>query len=141
MTLQSTPCVFLVDDDEDDRFLVQQVFKQYNPEFTLKSFFNGQELLNALAVTTRLPKLVLLDLNMPFMGGLEALAFLRKDAKYDTMPIVILTTSDNYADKQRATELKANDFFTKPGAIDELNQLLLKLRHKWLIDQNTTNPV
>ncbi|MCK8494829.1 response regulator [Spirosoma sp. RP8] len=107
----------------------------------MKSFFNGQELLNALAVTTRLPKLVLLDLNMPFMGGLEALAFLRKDAKYDTMPIVILTTSDNYADKQRATELKANDFFTKPGAIDELNQLLLKLRHKWLIDQNTTNPV
>ncbi len=94
---------------------------------------NGVELLDALAAVELLPALVLLDLNMPVMGGLEALALIRKEPKYDSLPVVILTTSNQTIDQQRALELGANGFVTKPLLLQEYNQLILTLRKQWLI--------
>jgi len=126
-------CVFLVDDDEDDRFLIQQVFKQYSPDCNLKDLGNGEELLDALTQASSLPSLILLDLNMPLMGGLEALERIRKNPIYDAVPVVILTTSDHPQDKQQATALGANSFLIKPVSIEGLNQLVLQLKKDWLM--------
>jgi CheY-like chemotaxis protein len=128
-----TPCVFVVDDDEDDQFLIQHVFGHHSPECRINSIMNGVELLDALAAVELLPALVLLDLNMPVMGGLEALALIRKEPKYDSLPVVILTTSNQTIDQQRALELGANGFVTKPLLLQEYNQLILTLRKQWLI--------
>lgn len=125
-------CVFLVDDDEDDRFLVKEVFKQSSPECKLRLLSNGEELIQALAQTDHLPSLVLLDINMPFMGGMEALKIIRQNPAYDTIPIIMLTTSDQLSDRQQATMLKANGFITKPPTLQQLNNEVLRLKRDWL---------
>lgn len=132
MTSLPAECVFLVDDDEDDRFLIHQIFKQLSPQCVLKLIPNGRQLLEALKQTSKLPTLILLDLNMPLMGGFEALASIRQQSSYDAIPVIILTTSDQAADRQQAIALKADGFMTKPVTIEELNQLVLQLRHTWL---------
>jgi CheY-like chemotaxis protein len=126
-------CVYLVDDDEDDRFLVQQVFKQTSPECTLRLLGNGEELIQALTQAESLPSLILLDVNMPFMGGMEALRIIRENPAYDRVPIVMLTTSDQLSDRQQATSLKANGFITKPPTLQQLNHEIMRLRQDWLL--------
>ncbi|MFD1142625.1 response regulator [Larkinella insperata] len=126
-------CVFLVDDDEDDQFLLQQVFHQYSPECQIRLLSNGVELIEALETINSLPALVMLDLNMPYMSGFEALEAIRKDEKYQSLPIVILTTSDQQIDQQRAIQLGANDFITKPTLLADYSQVVLRLRKQWLV--------
>ncbi|GAB4036173.1 response regulator [Spirosoma gilvum] len=125
-------CVFLVDDDEDDRFLVQEVFKQYSPECRLKHIPDGTELLLALETALSLPTLILLDLNMPLMSGFEALRLIRQQPRYNAIPVVILTTSDQEADRQASIDLKADGFITKPVTVEGLAQVVLHLRQEWL---------
>ncbi|WP_460639979.1 response regulator [Larkinella harenae] len=125
-------CVYVVDDDEDDQFLLQQAFGQHSPGCELKMLSNGQQLLDALEDSTQLPALVLLDLNMPFMGGFEALAQIRDIPAYDSLPVVILTTSSQPDDRQRAHQLGANGFVTKPFLLQEYSQLMILLRQKFL---------
>ncbi|GAB3252138.1 response regulator [Larkinella harenae] len=126
-------CVFIVDDDEDDQFLIQQVFQLYSPECRIKLLSNGVELIEALEQARKLPALVILDLNMPYMGGMEALELIRQKNVLNTLPIVILTTSDQQIDQQRALRLGANGFVTKPTMLEGYNQLILKIRKEWLL--------
>jgi CheY-like chemotaxis protein len=132
MVQVSTDCVFIVDDDEDDRFLVQQIFEQQSPESELRSLVNGAELLQTLAESSSLPDLILLDLNMPVMSGLETLERVRQNPAYASVPIVILTTSDQAVDKQRAARLRADGFITKPPTIKQYNEIVLNLKRDWL---------
>lgn len=118
----------MVDDDEDDQFLVSQVLTQHTPGSSVQMLSDGEELLAALTQTKPLPDLVLLDLNMPRMGGLEALKHIREDRAYDGMPIVILTTSDSDADRQQARALRATDYLVKPGTLDDMNRLILMVK-------------
>ncbi|RYC69499.1 MULTISPECIES: response regulator [Spirosoma] len=133
MPHRNKDCVFIVDDDEDDLFIIQQVFSQYSPECQLKPLTSGMALLDALAEAPALPNLILLDLNMPQMSGLETLAHLRQHKTYATIPVVVLTTSDHARDKQQAAQLKASGFITKPSTIEQYNKVVLKLRQDWLL--------
>lgn len=130
--MPTAPCVFLVDDDEDDVFLLQRVFAQHSPICLLEPLADGEHLLKALSQARMLPRLILLDLNMPVMGGLEALRLIRRQPRYDAISIVILTTSDQDADQHRAAEWGANGFLTKPSTLEGLNQMVLRLRMNWL---------
>ncbi|MGF7213973.1 CheY-like chemotaxis protein [Spirosoma lacussanchae] len=133
MAHRTKECVFIVDDDEDDLFIIQQVFSQYSPECQLKPLTSGTALLDALAEAPALPDLILLDLNMPQMSGLETLAHLRQHTTYSSIPVVVLTTSDHARDKQQAAQLKASGFITKPSTIEQYNKVVLKLRQDWLL--------
>lgn len=124
--------IFVVDDDEDDQFLIRHVLKQHTPDSSVRVLQDGEELLIALAEEELLPSLVLLDVNMPRMGGLEALRHIRAERSYDRLPIVILTTSDSEADRQQATSLQATDYLVKPGTIDQMNRLILTVKQQWL---------
>lgn len=127
------PCVFIVDDDEDDQFLLQRIFRQYSSECRLNILNNGLELLDALSKSSSLPALVLLDLNMPYLGGFEALAQIRQDPRFDSLPVVILSTSQQPEDQLKARELKANGFMTKPSVMQEYSRLMLILRRDFLL--------
>ncbi|NEU70198.1 response regulator [Spirosoma agri] len=124
--------ILLVDDDEDDQFLVQQVIKQYSPDSSIDVLGDGEQLLDALEQSPRLPDLVLLDLNMPRMGGLEALGHIRANEAYEHLPIIILTTSDSSQDRQQAQRLQATDYLVKPGNTQQMNQLVLAIKRQWL---------
>ncbi|GAB3756856.1 response regulator [Spirosoma pomorum] len=128
----SLPIVFVADDDEDDRYLLRLCFTRHAPAYRLHFSVNGKELLADLAKQLVVPGLLLLDLNMPFMGGLEALERLRSTPRYATMPIVILTTSNNPDDKRKALALGATNFITKPISQPELAKIVVQLCNQWL---------
>ena len=126
--------VILVDDDEDDRFLFQQAFRAYTPNYLLQALENGVELFQHLEDSLALPALIILDLNMPLLDGFEVLSRLRTHPTYCLIPIVILTTSDAETDRRRAQELGANRLLTKPPSLQELTLLVARLEQEWLVN-------
>jgi CheY-like chemotaxis protein len=90
--------VLMVDDDKENCLLAKEAFSKSGATANFLYVGNGIELMDYLSRHTKsepdgLPDLILLDLNMPFMNGLEALRKIRVDQKFDNIPIVILTTS------------------------------------------------
>ncbi|RZK36973.1 MAG: response regulator [Hymenobacter sp.] len=126
------PCVFIADDDEDDRYLLAKAFEQHNPQCRLQFVEDGLALLDALAKNQSQPYLILLDLNMPRLNGFEALQHLRANPLYQHTPIVILTTSSSDRDRQQAQALGANELITKPLDLAKLGQVVIRLRSEWL---------
>lgn len=124
--------IVLVDDDPDDQDLVSNLLHEFSPESVIKSLNNGEELLQALQQWAVLPTLILLDLNMPRMNGLEALERIRTEERYRALPIIILTTSENPQHRQRAKELQANGYTIKPATINDFNRLILDIKQQWL---------
>ena len=127
--------VFIADDDEDDRMLLRYSFAKYSPECHLLFAEDGLALLNALSESKTEPCLIILDLNMPRINGLEALQLLRHSPLYANKPIVILTTSNDTVDRQHAFALGANEFLTKPLTMDLMGRMILHLRKTWQLDQ------
>jgi DNA-binding response OmpR family regulator len=130
----STPsnCIWLVDDDEDDLMLMQAAFQNVAPDVHIKTLHDGEELLPELQGTAASPSLILLDLNMARISGFEALANLRSAGPYNYLPIVMLTTSSNPADKVHSKELGASDYCTKPSNFHDLSALARDLIRQWL---------
>jgi len=135
MNKSATHSVFIADDDEDDRLLLQYAFAQHSPECKLLFAEDGLALLDALAPVDYIPCLIILDLNMPRLNGFEALQVLRNSPLYAHIPIVILTTSNEATDRQYAYELGANEFITKPLSLDLLGGTVRHLRKAWHLDK------
>ena len=127
--------VFIADDDEDDRLLLKYAFAQHSPECHLVFAEDGLALLDALVQIDSEPCLIILDLNMPRLNGLEALQVLRNNSRYAQVPVVILTTSSEVTDRMHAYALGANDFLTKPLSMDSLGQTVRHLRKTWHLDE------
>jgi CheY-like chemotaxis protein len=104
--------VLVVDDNDDHRFLTRRALAQ-SPEVTLLFARDGEEALLVCRGPTR-PDLVLLDIKMPRKDGFEVLAALRADPRTASLPVVMLTSSENGGDVARAKALGADDYVTKP---------------------------
>lgn len=135
MTTQPQHSVFIADDDEDDRLLLQLAFAQHSPECNLIFTEDGLTLLEALAQEPAEPCLIILDLNMPRLNGFEALQQLRHSPLYASVPVVILTTSTQAADRKQAFGLGASEFLTKPLNLTSLGQLVVHLRQQWHLEE------
>ena len=115
----STVTILLVEDDDVDIMNVQRAFKKSHMSNPLHVVNNGVEALAALrgdgvpAITPQ-PKIILLDLNMPKMNGIEFLTELRADPKLKTISVFILTTSDDDRDKVAAYNLNVAGYILKP---------------------------
>ncbi len=128
----SSGSVWLVDDDEDDLMLMQTAFNCLDARLTIKTLLDGEELVPHLQETSDSPRLVVLDLNMRRMGGLKTLQVVRSIAKYSQLPVVVVTTSSNPADKRNSVAFGANDYYTKPASFDELTGLANLLIQRWV---------
>lgn len=110
--------IVVADDDVDDQALVKEGFEDCRAQVVIESVFNGLELMDYLLKRARYkhhkitPDLILLDLNMPLMDGFNVLREIRDTTKL-TIPIYIITTSQNKADKEKALKLGASGFFSK----------------------------
>ncbi len=78
------------------------------------------------------PDLILLDLNLPRLDGRELLAVVKADEALNTIPIVILTTSDAEADILRSYQLQANVYLSKPVPLDAFQSLVRSINDFWL---------
>ena len=129
--MKDTFNVLIVDDDEDDLFLVKTAFERDSQRYRLEFASNGHDLLKIMARSQFLPDLILLDLNMPVMNGFEVLKHLKNSPLYQHIPVIVLTTSTNESDINRAYELGANTFITKPIYHQALTDLAGQIRLYW----------
>ncbi|MBO0937004.1 response regulator [Fibrella sp. HMF5335] len=128
----STRCVWLVDDDDEDLLLMRAAFNSVDPGIEIRTMADGDELLPQLQRTQPFPDLILIDLNMIYVDGFEALRQVRALSQFSHLPVVVLTTSSNVADRQKSTALGADDFHTKPDSFTDLAQLARDLTRQWL---------
>ena len=127
----SIPIVWVVDDDEDDQQFIRSAFIDGQPSIAVLSLSDGAELLPNLVDCVELPRLILLNINMPRKNGFETLEELRRVPELAHLPVVMLTTSSAEADRSRAMALGANQFLTKPLTYDQLRQLARELSQEW----------
>jgi CheY-like chemotaxis protein len=113
--------------------LVEEALKAQAMRYTMTHFKDGVEALNALtneAISAAIPDVIVLDLNMPRMGGLELLATLKRNRILQDVPVAILTSSLQPEEKEQARRLGANRFVRKPVDLyDFLDQVGNALRH------------
>ena len=133
--------ILICDDDEDDRMLTQKAIEGAHISNTLRFVEDGEELLDYLHQRGRYggetglaprPGLILLDLNMPRMGGREALKLIKGDYTLSDIPIVVLSTSSNDEDVVRSYQLGVNSFITKPVTFTGLVEAMHVLGRYWL---------
>ena len=121
MKPQTGNLIFIVDDDPDDRQLILDAFLKNNREFDFVFINSAVELLSRLNhIENDFPNLLILDLNMPGIMGLQALKEIRANKKFSQIPIVILTTSTLNTDRKMSYELGASCFLTKPDSFSTM---------------------
>ena len=117
--------VVYADDDQDDLELVKDAFTQYTRNVEVLTFLNGSE---ALAYLMKLsdediiPCLIILDINMPILNGKEALQRIRFMERFNSVPIVLFTTSSQPTDKAFAQQYNAG-FITKPIELKQMEYI------------------
>jgi len=132
--------ILLVDDDELDIMNVQRAFKKNNIINPLFVAHNGLEALEMLRSTEpgAMPKerrLVVLDLNMPRMNGLEFLRELRGDPELHALTVIVLTTSDDERDKVEAFNLNVAGYIVKPVTFIAFVEAMAALNKYWSINE------
>ncbi len=132
--------VLLVEDDLNDIFLVKRAFKMAHLQNPLQVVTDGQEAVLYLRgngkyadrQTHPLPKLIVMDIKMPRRTGFEVLEWLRgSDRPLRRIPVVIVSSSHNPQDINRAYELGANAYMVKPVNFKEVEHLFESITHYW----------
>jgi CheY-like chemotaxis protein len=128
--------ILLVEDDEVDVMNVKKAFKKNNVTNPLFVCNNGLEALNFLRGNrdpsiTEIPKIILLDLNMPKMGGIEFLREIRKDEKLKNISVFIMTTSNEDKDKVDAFDLNVAGYILKPLSMERFIEAVSTLNNYW----------
>ena len=129
--------ILLVEDDELDVMNVRRAFKKNNIINPLYVAGNGLEALEMLqsGVVPGDRRLILLDLNMPKMGGIEFLRALRADPNLHRMTVVVLTTSDEERDRVEAYNLNVAGYILKPVTLLAFVELMATLNKYWSVNE------
>lgn len=139
MTDQHT--ILLVEDNHKDVMLVQRALRKANVTTTLKVVTDGDAAVAYLSgqgdygdrTQYPLPVLILLDLKLPRRSGDEVLAWLRQQPGLKRIPVVVLTTSREYADVNQIYDLGVNAYLVKPVSFDALVEIVQTLNLHWVI--------
>jgi CheY-like chemotaxis protein len=127
--------ILLVEDDEVDVMNVQRAFKKNNIRNPLFIAGNGVEALEILR-GDGMPadrRIILLDLNMPRMNGIEFLRELRTDPQLAHTPVVVLTTSNDERDKVEAYNLNVAGYLLKPVTFNNFCEVMAALNKYWTL--------
>jgi CheY-like chemotaxis protein len=130
--MQKSKPLMLIDDDLVDAHSVKRALVEIGVVVDLVHLSNGEEALNYLrSEVNPKPCLILLDLNMPKMNGLEFLQEIKKDQVLCRIPIVVLTTSSDQTDIQTAFARGGVGYMTKPLDYDKFVQIIEAVSKYW----------
>jgi len=126
--------ILLVEDNPDDEKLTLRALKKNNIANPVEVARDGEAALGLLLDTDRpLPGLVLLDLRLPKVGGLEVLKRMRANEACRMVPVVILTSSKEESDLVRGYSLGANSYIRKPVDFQQFSEAVRQLGMYWLV--------
>jgi len=139
--LKKSKIILLVEDNPDDITMTRRALKKNNILNELVVAEDGAEALDYLFGTGKYsgrdagitPQVVILDLNLPKMGGLEVLKRLRSDERTSMLPVVVLTTSNEDRDRIESYRLGTNSYVRKPVDFDQFSQAVQQLGLYWLL--------
>lgn len=129
--------ILLVEDNPADIRLTQEALKELKVQHRLQVAEDGLAALKYLTTVfadhmgTR-PDLILLDLNLPLMSGLEVLAVIKSNDRMKTIPVIVMSSSAAESDVAAAYSLNANCYTQKPLEIDQFLQVMKNIRSFWM---------
>jgi CheY-like chemotaxis protein len=139
--METQRAILLIEDDSSDALLIRRALEKTGLDFRLSRLKHGDEAVDYLAGTAPfddrdahpLPDVILLDIKLPRRSGLEVLEWIRAQATdLSRIPVVMLTASRHTVDINRAYDLRANGFLTKPETAHQLQEMLADFKKYWL---------
>jgi DNA-binding response OmpR family regulator len=126
--------IIIVDDDPDDREILRDAFFEANNAVDYVLLENGGQLLQYLTLhkDNPAPDLIMLDLNMPGKDGRETLKEIKANKLFQSLPVIVFTTSSSYRDKQMVYDAGANCYITKPATFNKLVELTTAILKLWV---------
>ena len=117
---------FLAEDNLGDVYLIKEALRVNNYDFEIERCEDGESSIRRLSrfAASDVPDLIIIDLNMPRIGGLEVLRYVRSSPVLAKVPVVILTSSRSPHDRMEAERLGANAFISKPPTLNEFLSLV-----------------
>ncbi|MDO9422748.1 MAG: response regulator [Methylobacter sp.] len=129
--------ILLIEDDQVDTMVVRRALKELHVANRLEYVENGEEALAYLRDPAReWPCLILLDLNMPVMNGIEFLQAVKVDSELKRIPVVVLTTSDEQKDKVESFELGVAGYMRKPVDYQQFVEIIRTIDAYWTISES-----
>jgi CheY-like chemotaxis protein len=134
----SEKLILLVEDDPDHEALAVRALKKSNVVNQIQIAHDGEEALEMLhgsgpKALPELPQVVLLDLKLPKIDGLEVLQRIRENERTRRLPVVVLTSSDEERDLARSYQLGVNSYIRKPVSFAEFTEATRQLGMYWLV--------
>ena len=132
----ATPVILLVDDNEVDQYLTRRAFAQSGFNVRLECVDDGDLCMQYVRKEPPFadlpsPDLVLLDINMPRMSGMDVLREMKADENLRRIPIVALTTSQSDRDRQEMYDLRVNSYIIKPVDFNAFVRIVKSLCEYW----------
>lgn len=136
----ATPTVLYVEDESDDIFFMRTAFAKLGMESQFHAVDDGSKAIAWLAgegpyvdrAAHPLPRVILLDLNLPLRSGFEVLQWLREDGRFQELIVVIFSSSGRPEDRTRASELGATDYVLKPQSGFQFLEVVRRLGSGWM---------
>jgi len=128
--------IIYIEDNEFDIELTLRAFKKLNLEASIKVIKDGEEAVSFFdhlkALNTALPKLILLDIKLPKVNGLEILQKIKSDEKLKIIPVIMLTYSKEEKDLKEAYSFGANSYILKALTSEQFQEVVRLIKTYWL---------
>lgn len=134
--------ILLVEDNEDDALLIIRTLKKFKMADKLLHLTDGVEALEFIFASGKYeeirdmnfpPKLILLDIGLPKVSGLQVLQRIKNSLPTKAIPLIILTNSDDESDVQKCYNLGANSYVVKPDTYEKFGEAIKCLCHYWTL--------
>lgn len=121
--------ILIVDDDREDHLILHEYFQEAGVSQEVLYVENGQKAIDYLEGapdSNPLPKLIVLDLNMPILNGTQTLLYLKQTPRFKNIPVIIYSTSDSENEKRKCLSFGAVDYVVKPITLEEGQRMVEK---------------
>jgi len=132
--MKMSPDIFYVEDDRDFAFIMQYAVKEVREDITVGIVEDGNTAIAELqrfAAEKHRPKIILLDLNLPGISGLDLLKRIKEIPFFKYVPVILFSTSDDVNDVKTSLEIGANAFLTKPSGYHNLIGCVKSIHDFW----------
>lgn len=127
--------ILFIEDDQIETMKMHRTIAKLETKHDIIEAKNGEEAFETLKNSAKLPDIILLDLNMPRMSGIEFLTILKNDENFKYLPTIILTTSQNRADLLECYKIGISGYIVKPLKYGDYEEKIKKVLNYWQVNE------